>query len=55
MVSFQHCIAVCTCPDKVVFVPEWCLCPARLVLMVGVYGLIMVRGLALFVVVGVLY
>ena len=40
---------------KVVFVPEWCLCPARPVLMVGVYGLVVVRGLALFVVFGVLY
>ena len=35
--------------------PEWCLCPARPVLMVGVYGLIVVRGLALLVVFGVLY
>ena len=35
--------------------PEWCLCLARPGLMVGVYGLIMVRGLALFVVFGVLY
>ena len=35
--------------------PEWCLCPARPVLMVGVYGLIMIRDLALFVVFGVLY
>ena len=40
---------------KVVFVPEWCLCPARPVVMVGVYRLIVVRGHALYVVFGVLY
>ena len=40
---------------KIVFVPEWCLCPVRPVLVVGVYGLSVVRGRALFVVFGFLY
>ena len=39
---------------KIVFVPEWFLCPVRSVL-VGVYGLTVVRGRALFVVFGFLY
>ena len=40
---------------KIVFVPEWCLCPVRPVLVVGVYGLTVVRDRALFVVFGSLY
>jgi hypothetical protein len=40
---------------KVPFVLDWCLCLVRPVLTVGGYGLILVRGRALFVVFGVLY
>ena len=40
---------------KIIFVPEWCLCPVRPVLVVGVYGLTVVHGRALFVVFGFLY
>ena len=40
---------------KIVFEPEWCLCPVRPVLVVDVYGLTVVRGHALFVVFGFLH
>ena len=40
---------------KIVFVPEWCLSPVRPVVVVGVYGLTVVRDRASFVVFGFLY
>ena len=40
---------------KIVVVPKWCLCPVQPVLVVGIYGLTVVRGRALFVLFGFLY